>query len=253
MSQFALKLIAMICMLLDHTAKIVLPTWLTARWFGPEVAGWIRTSMISLGHIAFPMFAWFTAEGCRRSSSPEKRMLRLLLFALLSEAQFQYCFYQTISLGTRNTLFTLLLASAAIWAGEALEKHDHFQVFRFVPGLIALVLAWDLKTDYNAWGVFLILLLYYLPDKRSRLVFLGCWITVFRLLWHGWTRSGLIWIQNSPWPYLLEWAGCMLSVPILAAYNGEKGRGSKWLFYWFYPIHLTVLLCVRQALLTHLF
>ena len=253
MSRFALKLIAMICMLMDHTAKIALPTWLTSQWVGTEAAGWIHIAMVSLGHIAFPVFAWFTAEGCRKSLSPEKRMLRLLIFALISEAQFQYGFYQSISPGFHNTLFTLLLASAAIRAGEELAKRDRLIVFQYVPGLIAAALAWMLKTDYNAWGVGLILMLYYLPDKRSRLILLGCWITVFRLLWHGWTGNGLIWLQNSPWPYLMEWAGCMLSVPILAAYNGKRGMENKWLFYWFYPIHLAVLVCIRQVLLTHLF
>ena len=39
-------------------------------------------------------------------------------------------------------------------------------------------------------------------------------------------------------------AACML----LGLYNGQRGRGGKWLFYVFYPAHLLLLWLVGQAL-----
>lgn len=36
-----------------------------------------------------------------------------------------------------------------------------------IPSILAAALGWRLQTDYNAWGVALIFMLYYLP-KRSK-------------------------------------------------------------------------------------
>nr|WP_265323879.1 conjugal transfer protein TraX [[Clostridium] innocuum] len=32
-----------------------------------------------------------------------------------------------------------------------------------------------------------------------------------------------------------------LSLPLLSCYNGKKGALPKWLFYTFYPLHITIL------------
>jgi len=43
-----------------------------------------------------------------------------------------------------------------------------------------------------------------------------------------------------------------LSIPVLYLYNGEKGKweGMKWLFYIYYPAHLTILGLVRIFILS---
>ena len=40
-----------------------------------------------------------------------------------------------------------------------------------------------------------------------------------------------------------------LTIPILARYNGERGKwkGMKWFFYFYYPAHLVVIGLVRLA------
>jgi hypothetical protein len=73
-------------------------------------------------------------------------------------------------------------------------------------------------------------------------MFLVCWISVFQLIWHGFTGHTFLWLSRENYgKLLLQWLGAMLSVGFLAAYNGQQGKRAKWLFYIFYPAHLTVL------------
>lgn len=251
MTQFSLKIIALISMLLDHTAKVVLPTGVLIPYVGVSGDLLLRTTMMAVGRLSFPIFAWFVAEGCRKTGNPGKYLLRLGLFAVLSEIPFQYCFYgaavRGLTLGCHNVLFTFLLASAAIFLGEVMTKRLPLWT-GMIPAVAAVALGWILRTDYNAWGVLLVLLLYYIPEERERLLVLLGWITVFQLIWHGWNGAELSWLSGKDQGLLIQWLVEILAVPILACYSGEKGRGSKWLFYLFYPVHLSALYLLSRIL-----
>lgn len=244
MTQFSLKIIALVSMLLDHTAKVLLPTGVLIPYVGVSGDLFLRTMMMAFGRLSFPIFAWFVAEGCRKTKHPGKYLLRIGVFAILSELPFQYCFYgaavRGVSLGCHNVMFTFLLAVGAIMIGEAFAKQFPLWI-KLIPAVFAVALGWYFRTDYNAWGVLLVLLLYYIPEERERLLMLLGWITVFQLIWHGWNGAELSWLSGKDQGLLLQWLIEILAVPILACYTGEKGRGSKWLFYLFYPLHLTVL------------
>ena len=46
--------------------------------------------------------------------------------------------------------------------------------------------------------------------------------------------------------------GFVLTLPLLARYNGQRGRKNavtKWGFYWYYPLHLLALAVVRRLLI----
>lgn len=72
-SAAALHIIAMTFMLMDHLWATLLPAqdWLTC-----------------ISRIAFPVFAFMTVEGYFHTHNLKKYMLRLLLFALISEIPF---------------------------------------------------------------------------------------------------------------------------------------------------------------------
>ena len=67
-----------------------------------------------LGRLAFPIFAYFVAEGCRRTRFFHRYLLRLGVFALVSQAPF------TLATGTwgGNVMLTFFLAAAAICGYE---------------------------------------------------------------------------------------------------------------------------------------
>jgi hypothetical protein len=247
MTQFSLKLVALFCMLLDHTAKVLLTKGILVPYLGVEGDLWLRTIMTFLGRMSFPIFAWFTAEGCKHTKRPVRYLLRLLLFAAASEVPFQLCFYGAyetgVQLACHNVIFTMLLGAGAILSGRWLEEHGVPKLLAdILPAILAIALGWFLYTDYNAWGVGLIIFLYYLPGEKEQLLFLACWISVFQLIWHGWTGHTFLWLSRENYgKLLLQWLGAMLSVGFLAAYNGQQGRRAKWLFYIFYPAHLTAL------------
>lgn len=252
MTQFTLKLIALLSMLLDHTAKVVLRTGMLSPWIGIENEMLVRNIMVIAGRMAFPIFAWFAAEGCRKTHSMGKYVLRLLVFAVLSEAPFQLCFYGAyqngIQLGCHNVMFTLLLAVGAVFLSTWLETHHvPKSLASLLPSCAATALGWILHTDYNAWGVALVLGLYYMPEQKGKLIFLAAWCTAFQLIWHGWNGGGFNWLSSAGSIQILYWLGTMFSVLLLMAYNGERGIRSKWLFYGFYPAHLLLLFLIALA------
>lgn len=250
MTQSSLKRLAMGSMLCDHTAKVVLSTDVLQTVLGMAANQWLLTLMEVFGRLAFPIFAWFVAEGCRKTGNFPKYLARMTIFAVLSEAPFQLCFYRTgeygLRFGCHNVMFTLLLAAAGIYVANTLLAHGVPELAAtLVPGIMAAELGGMLQTDYNAWGVALVLMLYYLPGNRQRLILLGGWMTVFMLFWHGWDGQTLLWLHRSGYKLLIQWLGGLCAVPFLATYQGKQGRSSKWVFYCFYPVHLLTLYGIR--------
>lgn len=252
MTQLSLKLLALFSMLMDHLAKAVLSTGVLSDVLGVSGDLHLRTMMMAVGRLAFPIFAWFVAEGCKKTKDPKKYLLRMLIFALLSEIPFRLCFYGRLSsVVTGNVMFTFLFAACSIYVSHWLvEKKIPYEVAVLAPSVASMAVCWFLYTDYNAWGCALVLLLYYMPNEKGRLLITGTWITLFQLVWKG-SNNGLSWVSGNDYNLLLQWLVEMLAVLFLAAYNGEKGKNkpwTKWLFYVFYPTHLLILYLIRIAL-----
>ena len=178
MTQSTLKRLAVLSMLCDHIAKVVLSTGVLCPMLGAMGNLLLMTVLVVIGRLAFPIFAWFVAEGCRKTGNFPRYLGRMALFAVLSEVPFQLCFYRAADYGLRiachNVIFTLLLAALGIYAAKVLmERRISKPASVLLSGVLATALGWVLKTDYNAWGVVLVLMLYYLPEDKTRLVMLG--------------------------------------------------------------------------------
>ena len=96
LDSLALKLLAMALMLCDHLWATVLPgvMWLTA-----------------VGRVAFPIFAFQVAEGFQRTHDRKKYLLRMLVFALISEIPFNYLYYSSpVFPFHQNVMFTFFIA-----------------------------------------------------------------------------------------------------------------------------------------------
>ena len=113
LTAFHLKLIALATMIIDHAAAAI-----------PLIPRTLNTLMRGVGRIAFPIYAFLIAEGCRHTRSRERYLLRLGLLALVSEIPFDLAFYNWgISfLNSTNIFYTLFFAVACIHIYETLRS-----------------------------------------------------------------------------------------------------------------------------------
>ena len=244
-----LKYLAALSMLLDHIGAVFLPSG-SALYLALRLAG----------RLAFPVFAWFLAEGCRKSGNRKNYLLRLGLFALVSEGPYLLVFHA--GGGRASVLVTFFLAAGAMLLFERLRPSLPLPT-ALLPLLGALVLAGLLGTDYGFPGVLLVAGLYLLGEERQKkLLFLGLWCGGFYLLWQP--AAGLLaWLPAGLWtprfrelvtgyllrnllPQLGYALAAGLSLPLLARYSGARGADHRWFFYWFYPLHLLILFLLSR-------
>ena len=222
LSGSGLKLVAIITMLIDHSAiccKPLLGKYLFTLFsirFTPYIL------LRGVGRIAFPIFCFQLTEGFRHTRSRARYLLSLLVFALISEP-----FYRLFNTGTlqhdhMNVFFTLALGFLGIWALSEFKNRP------FVMSLAVLglgVVSMQLKADYGWKGYLLILMTYALAEQPLLQMFAG----VTLLGWPG---------------------GVVFAYPFMNLYNGQRGfvRSPvlKYAFYVFYPAHLCVLWLIHR-------
>lgn len=134
-----LKLIAIITMLIDHTAATILAKTLMARGFGnldfsnqqavmdffSENATVYYANMIMrlIGRIAFPIFCFLLVEGFVHTHNKWKYALRLGIFALISEIPFDLAFESKVfDFSYQNVFFTLLIGLFVLMGFEQVRE-----------------------------------------------------------------------------------------------------------------------------------
>ena len=227
---FGLKRLAVVSMIIDHIGSFLLRAMMipymvegtltvnrespTALWELMQA----REVCDILGRIAFPLFCFLMVEGFVHTHDRVKYGLRMAAFALLAEIPFDLAHYHRVfDPGLQNVMFTLTVCIFTLLLISKAEER-----YRERPGLkwlwvVLLTLAGAgtalfVRGEYVFLGVFSAVGLYLLRD-RGRLRVLGL--------------APLLVV--SPWT-LLAWLPALF-------YNGERGRGSQWFFYIFYPAH----------------
>ena len=227
-----LKVIAIGAMTIDHIGyAIVWPLYLAACTVGgvhmmgasrpPEAMRLyaLYTFCRCIGRLAIPIFAYMLVEGFRHTRNVRGYALRLGLFALISEIPYDlmftgqvfYAYEQNIFWSLLLGLLVLIAQEKWVYAGASGRWWKAALIWAAVmaaSGVALLVSALALYREKRSWAV------------------VGILAAVARI-----SIMGLGWIQ---------WL-CLAAFPIMALYNGERGRGNKYFFYTYYPAHLLVL------------
>lgn len=241
-----LKFIAVVTMLIDHIGASLIETGFFHGMDPDYINRIFETSRANLaavlwnadlilrciGRIAFPLFAYLLVEGFLHTHNLKKYITTCFLFALISEIPFELAFgmMEGEAWGFHNIYFTLtlgLLMMAALRRfGDRLYKQAGIV-------LLAAAAAVLIHSDYEAAGILIIAAFYLLRyDRRLQYLTAGFLIAVESIALYG--------------------AAVLALIPI-ALYNGERGGSllfagrRKYLFYWFYPVHLIILYLIGHA------
>lgn len=218
----ALKLIAMISMVFDHVGDM----------FFPELL-WLRM----VGRLAMPLFAFCITEGYCHTKSRKKYLLRMGIFALISEIPFDLAFEGKIGLGHQNIMLTFFMSILALMLfdrirGDRNTTTNKYSLLRVALGTLSVILiasaALLVKADYTVFAVITVFLFYVFKDCAN-IIRSGAGVAFLAL-----TRTMGYYCTTG------------LSLIPLMMYNGRKGKGLKWLFYVFYPGHLLALYLIKQ-------
>lgn len=223
-----LKVLAMFSMLIDHVNKVLIGPYLTGQ---PGSLAYISSLFDILGRIAFPLFAFFIVEGFFKTHNRLKYLMRLLLFAAISEIPFDlFMSYQLWNPNANNVLWTFIIGFCLIWVSDCLVTAAKTPWRKVGAGIIIAILlviscliAMLASTDYEHFGVLIIFAFYLFYNQP--------WIA---------SVVGLGVLYKEWWAFLGFLA--------VLSYNGERGQQNKWLAYCFYPAHLLIIGIVRQIL-----
>ncbi len=239
LSGSTLKWIAIITMFIDHIGAAFLECGLLPKIASSVLAGnafdflpkdyhfWYNFDSILryIGRLAFPIFCFLLVEGFLHTKNLKQYALRLGLFALISEVPFDLAFNRhVLELTSQNVFFTLFIGLLVLWGLQYFEATlpSHMAPLRYLVALTGMMIAHFLQTDYSAFGVLLIVLLYEFKNNRLWQCIAGAILTLFKS-------------YTAPLAFLL-----------IYFYNGERGKQlPKYFFYAFYPIHLLLLYFLR--------
>ena len=219
-----LKIIAMISMLIDHIGAYLLPQY---RW------------MRIIGRVAYPIFAYMIAEGCRHTKHRARYLLQMGGLAAVC----QLVDYVARGSLAQSILVTFTLSILTVYAIDNFRKHKGI-----LSGLLALMVfggvlyacyvlpyklaGTDYDIQYDFLGVMLPVVIYLVPDKQGKLFAAAAVLAAMSGRWGS-----------------VQWYG-LAAIPLLLLYNEKRGKAKlKYLFYIFYPAHLVAIYLVGQYLM----
>lgn len=207
-----------------------------------------------LGRIAYPIFAFLITEGYFHTKNFKKYILRIFLWALISEIPFNLMYISSpIYPFHQNVLWTFLIGLLAMYLIDQARKKGNFWFTAIVfcsVSVIAYLLGFVLFTDYFGYGILMILVFYlFRPGKWWS--FPGQAICLLYINWE--MIGGLSFpleIFGRELQIVQQGIACLALIPIWL-YNGKQGPYNKTIriiYYAFYPVHM-LLLCLPRLLL----
>lgn len=210
-----LKILAAIFMTIDHLGFYIFPGHAIFRM---------------IGRLAYPIFAFSFAEGCRYTKNRTKHFFVLFIVAFI--CQIVYTFMKDSLY--QNILVTLLLSAISIYTYDFAKKTDSFLGYLmaisvligifYICTVLPSVIGHGFKIDYGFYGVLLPVFAYLGKTKQEKIFMLSMGLLLLI------PYIGKVQIYS------------LFSLPIIALYNGNRGKWRmKNFFYIYYPLHLVAI------------
>lgn len=219
-----LKILALITMTLDHIGLLLLGNYQPLR---------------IIGRLAFPIFAYMIAEGCRYT----RNKLRCFgtIFGLGVVFQIFYILFDGSYY--MNIMITLGLSIPIIYCVQFAKARKTLVAALLPVAAVCLLLALDRLLDTWLSGT------NYTIDYTVAGVLLPVLISISHRRWVKLllTGGGLLLVAAAMQNQTQIWA--LLALIPLALYDGTPGKHRmKWLFYFYYPLHLVVIYAVGMLI-----
>lgn len=228
-SRMALKMIALISMIIDHIGHAILMPYVSTN---ASILVWYCV-LRSIGRIAFPLYAFMLAEGMYYTQDLKKYVCRLWIFALVSELPYDYMNGFQHYLSAQNVGFTLALAATAEYLSRRYPK------WKYGIWLITAELASLCGTDYGGIGILMIFALT-MKNEWVRIFAIGVVIERAFYALYGLTLMNIA-----------STLVCVFAIEIvLRKYNPttRMNRMTRNIFYLGYPVHMAICGAIKNLL-----
>lgn len=236
-TSMALHIMAMIFMLFDHLWGTIVPgnDWMTC-----------------IGRLSFPIFAFMIVEGYFHTKNLKKYVLRLLVFAIISEIPFNMAMSSRVFNPThQNVLWSFLISIGLIYWNEkakATQKKWKQIAVGCVTVIIGYILGIITMVDYYHAGILTVLVFYFFRQKKW-----WSYLGQFVCLWYINTEilggfgyeiplfGEIIFVHRQGF--------ALLALIPIWLYRGKQGYHSKilqYVYYAFYPVHLLILALIKM-------
>lgn len=231
-----LKLIAIIAMTVDHIA------W---AMFDGYPSALLPLVMHIIGRLTCPIMCYFIAEGYHYTRDINKYTFRLFAFAFVSHFAYIFAsndfvdfksfipFYYGNFLNQTSVMWSLAWGLVMLRIADSKRIKSIYKVL-----LVILICIITLPSD---WSCIAALCIMAIGTNRGDFRKQMSWMIFYVALY------SLVYFFAIDKAYGILQMGVVLSIPVIAMYNGKRGKNPKinkfmkWFFYIFYPAHLFVI------------
>ena len=228
-----LKLIAIVAMTVDHIAWLLFPGY---------AAGAVPIVMHIIGRITCPVMCFFIAEGFHYTRDRKKYALRLFMLAVVSHFAYMLAsnsyvdwhsfipFYYGDVLNQTSVVWSLLGGLLMLWLCEDEKRSMGVKV----AGVLLICLI-TLPSDWSCIAALCVLSIGSNRGEPKKQIAWSLFYVAIYAVVYFFALYGLLQLC------------VVLAIPLLALYNGKRGKNPavnkvmKWLFYIYYPLHLAVI------------
>lgn len=226
MNAAILKTIAVLSMIIDHTASAFV-----------ENNTLLGQIMHGIGRLAFPIMAYFIVEGYNKTSNLKKYIKRMAIFAIITHIPFQLYVYQTTGdkYFTTSIMYTFMISLITLWVLENKEINNYIK-----PILILSLFILVIPGDYSIFGPLLVIAFNSQYGNKRKQMIAGSIII-----------SGMVIITiTQAKDQTLFMLGTYIPLLLLPYYNEKQGSTKnpiiRYGYYVIYPLQFIIIILILK-------